>query len=111
MAVRARSAAYVREWMESVGLIQADLVKKLDYPKAKANAIWNREQRLNEDIMAEVAALVNARPYELLMHPEDAYALRRLQALVRDAVRPVEPAPTSEPDAPPTPATPHRKAV
>lgn len=90
MANRTKSRGFVREWMTLAGLKQADLVNKLDYSKAKANAIWHGEQRLNEDILEEVAALVNARPYELLLHPDTAHHLRRLEALVADAIKGAE---------------------
>lgn len=90
MASAAKSRGYVREWMELAGLRQADLVSKLNYSKAKAFAIWHGDQRLNEDIMDEIADLVHARPYELLMSPAVAHHFRRLEAVIADAVRPVE---------------------
>ncbi len=90
MANRTKSRGFVRDWMTLAGLRQADLVNRLDYSKAKANAVWHGEQRLNEDILEEVAALVNARPYELLLHPDTAHHLRRLEALVADAIKGAE---------------------
>lgn len=84
MASKNKSGAYIREWMESVGLKQADLVKKLGWSKAKANSVWHGDQRYNEDMLNEVSLLVNARPRELLMHPADAHAERRLRATLRE---------------------------
>jgi hypothetical protein len=100
MAGPAKSRGYVQEWMESVQLRQTDLVNMLGYSKAKANAIWHGEQRLNEDILEQIAALVNAKPYELLMTPAEAMKVRRIRAIVDDALRPVE---TPEPPAETTP--------
>ena len=92
--------------MESVKLRQADLVNMLGYSKAKANAIWHAEQRLNEDILEQIAALVNAKPYELLMLPAEAMRLRQMRALLDGIARPVE---TPPPAAEPAPAA-KRKA-
>ncbi len=98
MADKLKSRGFVQEWMKSAELIQADMIKRLGYSKAKAFAVWHGDQRLNEDILEEIAALVNARPYEILLHPDQAYRLRRLEAVVADAIRPVaEPEPVSTP--------------
>jgi transcriptional regulator with XRE-family HTH domain len=87
MGKRTKSRGFVREWMMLAGLKQAELVNRLGYSKAKANAIWHGEQRLNEDILEEVATLIGARPFELLLHPDTAHHIRRLEALVADAIK------------------------
>lgn len=107
MASKSKSSAYVREWMQSVGLKQSDLVKQLDWSKAKANAVWHGEQRYNEDMLGEVATLVNAEIYELLMPPEDAHRLRRLRAVLDDANTPP---PAATPAASPVVSIRRRKA-
>lgn len=83
MDPKAKSGAYIKEWMESVGLIQADLCKKLGWSKAKASAVWNGEQRYNEDMLNEVGLLVKALPRELLMPPEEAHRKRRIEIELR----------------------------
>lgn len=83
--------------MQLTGLRQADLVNRLDYSKAKAFAVWHGDQRLNEDILEEVADLVHARPYELLLTPERAHKLRHLEAALRE----VEPSFTRDSGTPP----------
>lgn len=90
MPTRTKSRGFVREWMMLAGLKQAELVNRLGYSKAKANAIWHNEQRLNEDTLEEIAALVGARPFELLLHPDNAHHIRRLEALVADAIKGAE---------------------
>lgn len=104
---RGKSKAYIREWMELAKLKQSDLVAKLDYSKAKANALWHGEQRTNEDILEEIAALVNARPYELLQHPDEAHRARRLEAALLGAVAEVK---ASAPAEAPATKAPGRKA-
>lgn len=111
MAQKAKSRGFVRQWLELAGLRQTDLVNRLDYSKAKASAVWHGEQRLNEDILDEIADLVNARPYELLMTPERAHHFRRLEAVIADAVRPVEDKTIpAEKDAPSRPQVTRRRA-
>lgn len=95
MAQPDKSLNYIAEWMESVGLIQADLVKHLGWSKAKANAIWRRDQRINEDVLREVAPLVKAEPHELLLPPDRAHLLRHLQAILDAAT----PKPPEDPEA------------
>lgn len=87
MALKGKSSAFLPEWLASVGLIQADLCKELGWSKAKANAVWNHQQRYNEDMLAEIASLVNARTWELLMSPEEAHRLRRQQAALIEAAQ------------------------
>lgn len=73
---------YLREWGEVLGKSQADATRDLDWPKAKASDLWTGKQRYTQDLVDEVATWFNIRPYELLMHPADAMALRQM----RDAV-------------------------
>lgn len=85
---------FVREWMATVGFQQqADLIKRLDWSKAKAHAVWHG-QRYTQALIDEIAPLVHARPFELLMHPKEAMAIRgfREQAVRLAAV-------AAEPDA------------
>jgi len=99
MAEKTKSRGFVREWLELAGFRQADLVNKLDYSKAKANSIWHGEQRLNEDILEDIASLVHARPYELLLSPATAHRLRNLEDALQGVVREVAPV-ESQPPAP-----------
>lgn len=99
-ATKPKSKAYIQEWMTLARLRQSDLVKLLGWSKAKANSVWHADQRINEDILEEVAPLVHARTYELLMHPDVAHQLRRLQSLVDDALERTR-QPSPQPEAPP----------
>ena len=86
MAKRPKPAAppavfdwHLQEWMGSLGKIQADFVKELGWSKDKANKVWHGDQKYNRDILNEVSLWLNLRPYELLMAPDEAMALRRLR--------------------------------
>lgn len=93
MAAPERGDWYLREWFATLGKIQRDLVTQLDYPPATANALWHGVQRYRRDHIQDISALLNVQPYELLMPPEEAMALRRL----RSAIAEVASSPMSDP--------------
>lgn len=70
---------YLREWAETLGKIQADAQRELGWSKASASDLWNGSQRYTQDLIDEVAVWFQIRPYELLMHPADAMALRQVR--------------------------------
>lgn len=74
---------FIREWMEQAGYKQADMQRQFGWSKAKASDVFNG-QRYNQALIDDLAPWLNARPYELLMHPHDAMAFRRLR---QDVVR------------------------
>jgi transcriptional regulator with XRE-family HTH domain len=74
---------YLREWMNLAGKRQADLIREIGWSRAKASDVWNGQQ-YTQLMIDQVAPWLHARPYELLMHPEEAMALRRLR---EDAAR------------------------
>lgn len=70
---------YLAEWMGSLLKKQADLVRDLDWNKAKASLMVNGKQQYTRDEVNELATYLNIQPFELLMHPDDAMAYRRLR--------------------------------
>ena len=75
---------YLHEWFATLGHKQHDLVSKLDYPKNTAHRLWHGLQPYRRDHVATVAAFLNIKPHELLMAPEEAMRIRRLEAAVRE---------------------------
>ena len=69
---------FVREWMLQAKKKQADLMKELGWARSKASTVWNGQQ-YTQAIIDDLAPWLQARPYELLMHPADAFALRQLR--------------------------------
>ncbi|TKD50196.1 helix-turn-helix domain-containing protein [Sphingomonas baiyangensis] len=78
---------YLREWLGTLGVSQADLVGKTDLSKTTISLLVNARQDYDPTIVQTIADALNVRPYELLMQPEDAMALRRLR---KDAIEVVE---------------------
>jgi hypothetical protein len=68
---------YLREWMaQSVPpKKQADLQKELGWSKAKAHDVWHGQQ-YTQAIIDEVAPWLNVKPFELLLSPAAAMAIR-----------------------------------
>lgn len=86
---------YLVAWCDSVGKKQKDLVDDLNWNPSKASLMWKGQQRYHRDDVNDVAAYIGIEPYELLMHPADANAIRRMRTAARQitAVRLVAEAP------------------
>ena len=78
---------FLMEWLRTLQVSQADLVRRTDYPKAKISDLATGKQRYNRDILNDVASALNLRPHELLMHPSDAMSQRRIKMLAEEMVR------------------------
>jgi len=84
---------YLREWLQQSDppKTQADLQRALSWSKAKAHDVWHGQQ-YTQALVDEVSAWLQIRPFELLLPPEQAMAIRRLRdsaatiAHVSDAV-------------------------
>lgn len=70
---------YLVEWAERLGVRQKDAIDKLGWSKAQASDIFNGKQRYTADLVDEVADWLQILPFELLMHPEDALAIRSMR--------------------------------
>jgi transcriptional regulator with XRE-family HTH domain len=77
---------FLKEWLAATGTSQAELGRLTDYPKAKVSDLVTGKQRYNRDVLNDVAKALNIHPHELLMHPEDAMALRQMRASARRIV-------------------------
>lgn len=78
---------YLKQWLRYFGKKQADVVSELDWNKARVSLMVRGEQQYTRDAVNELADFLHIRPYELLMHPDDAMALRKLR---REALQVVE---------------------
>lgn len=75
---------YLKEWLRAVGKKQADMARDLEWNKAKVSLTASGKQPYDREDVNEASAYLNIAPYELLMHPDDAMALRRMR---QDAAR------------------------
>lgn len=88
---------YLRDWFETVGLKQHDLVTRLDYQTTTAWRLWHGVQPARADHIADIAGLLQIEPWDLLMHPDEAMKLRRMRATIAEAAGQTGPR-TSLPD-------------
>jgi transcriptional regulator with XRE-family HTH domain len=75
---------HVVAWLEYRGVRQADLQREMGWPKAKASDIVSGKQRYNQDILNELASVLDASPSELLLRPAEAMAIRRLRSMASE---------------------------
>ncbi|MET3665933.1 hypothetical protein [Caulobacter sp. 1776] len=70
---------YLQDWVRLRGKKQAHLTSELGWLKNAAYRIWHGKQPYRRDILNQVAAWLEVQPYELLMPPPEAMAIRRLR--------------------------------
>lgn len=80
MAPSPRHDWYFKEWLQTLQLKQAQVVALTDWPKSKVSKLVNGDVAYNREIVNDAADALNLHPFELLMHPDDAMAIRRLRA-------------------------------
>jgi len=78
---------YLKEWLRTLHKKQADIVRDLDWNKARVSLMIRGEQPYTRDAINELSAYLHLTPYELLMHPDEAMALRQLR---KEALKVVE---------------------
>lgn len=76
--VKPRHDWYLGDWLRTLGKRQADVARDLDWNKARVSLMIRGEQQYTRDAVNELSEYLNLRPYELLMHPADAMAIRRI---------------------------------
>lgn len=75
---------FLQEWFATQEKIQRTLVTELDWLPGKAHKIWHGIQEPRVSEIHDIAALLNIKPHELLMHPEEAMRIRRLEAALKE---------------------------
>ena len=84
MAAPDKPLWYLQEWFATQDKIQRTLITELGWLPGKAYKVWHGIQEPKPSEMHDIAAFLNIRPHELMMHPEDAMRIRRLEAAVRE---------------------------
>jgi transcriptional regulator with XRE-family HTH domain len=77
---------YLKEWLRYAGKSQADVVRDLDWNKARVSLMARGKQEYTRDAINELATYLNIAPFELLMHPDDAASLKRLRSTAMQAI-------------------------
>lgn len=74
---------FLEAWLSATATTQAALCRRTGWDKRKASFLVNGRQEYRRTEINEAALALNVEPFELLMHPDDAMALRRMR---RDAL-------------------------
>lgn len=82
---------YLREWMEFRGLsgrgAQAEMMKLTGWSKATMSQLYSGSQDYSPKLVNEAAVALKVEPFELLMHPDRAMALRDVHASAATIVK------------------------
>jgi transcriptional regulator with XRE-family HTH domain len=77
---------FLREWMDSLGVRQAEMMRRTEWSKATASQLYTGKQDYSPKIVNEAAAALHLEPFELLLPPERAMAIRRLRESAAEIV-------------------------
>jgi transcriptional regulator with XRE-family HTH domain len=75
---------FLPEWMATLRVTQADLGRETGMSKSTISEIVNGKTHYYRALLNEMARALKIAPFELLLPPEEAFALRRMRD---DAVR------------------------
>lgn len=70
---------YLKEWLGTLNRTVAWLEKETGWTHRIASQLVNRQARWNRDHFSLAASILKIAPHELLMHPDDAMAQRRMK--------------------------------
>lgn len=91
---------YLAEWLDSLHIKQADLSRLTDWDKRKTSFLVSGKQPYKREDVNDAAFALNLQPFELLMPPERAMALRQLHAssltIAAETKSPYSPEPPQE---------------
>lgn len=78
---------YLNEWMAALGITkQTELMEMTEWSKATASQLCSGKQDYSPGIINTAARAFGVEPYELLIHPDRAMAIRRMYADARQFV-------------------------
>lgn len=90
---------YLREWMAACGVKkQTEMMKLTGWSKATMSQLYNFKQDYSPTILDDAARALQAEPWELLMPPERAFAMRGFRETARAIVNNDPPARTGTND-------------
>lgn len=74
---------FLPQWMRTLKVSQAKLAERTGWSKATMNDIYHGRTAYYRQILNEAAHALNIQPWELLMHPDDAMAIRQMTRALR----------------------------
>lgn len=71
---------HLQQWMAHAKKRQAHLVSELGWSRRKASEVFTGDQPYKRDTVNELSDWLQIEPFELLLPPEEAIALRQLRS-------------------------------
>jgi hypothetical protein len=94
---------YLPEWMAACGLsgrgAQSKMMELTNWSKATMSQLYTGKQDFNSEILDTASAALHCEPHELLMHPDQAFAVRRLRETAAVIVADVPAPPKQQTDS------------
>ncbi len=66
--------------MDKLKITQADMQRMAGWSKATAHQVYHGKQDYSPGVVNAASAALNCKPWELLMHYDEAMAIRRMRA-------------------------------
>lgn len=92
---------YLRQWLESTGTTQATLARSTGWDRRKTSFLVNGHQEYRRQDVNDAALALKCEPFEILMHPAEAMAMRSMRralSLVADRAEDYKPQPDDLPE-------------
>ena len=70
---------FLQEWMATLKISQADIARETGWGKSKISELFSGKRFYLRQHVNELSRALKIQPFELLMHPDDAMAIRRLR--------------------------------
>ncbi|MFO6447840.1 hypothetical protein ACLBKU_11900 [Erythrobacter sp. NE805] len=74
---------FLAQWLAATKTTQAALGRRTGWDKRKTSFLVNGQQDYRRQDVNEAAAALSISPWELLLHPADAMAIRQVRAAIR----------------------------
>jgi len=70
---------FLKEWMTHQGRIQAEIARELGWERGRVSKVVNGRQPYQRSDVLALSKWLGIEPFELLMSPKEAMALRRIR--------------------------------
>lgn len=96
---------YLRDWLATLRVSQQALADRLDWQKSKVSRLTSGTSVWRRDHLADISWALHLQPYELLLHPDDAMAIRRMRESALTIAADARHSWHDERDSPPLPSS------
>ena len=70
---------FLADWMRTMDVSQADIARETGWNASTVHGIYHGRTEYYRAIVNRLATVLRVEPFELLMHPDEAMAIRRMR--------------------------------